>query len=124
MKNQYFGDINDYLKYGLLRGFAASGFGVGVCWMLTPDDGRSDGRKIEYLSNPQRGKVHDAELFDTLSATVRRTNGRHKEAIQQLGNYYKASTRLRCSIFWNSVRLFDTGRIFSVHCYLRKNSIE
>ena len=33
MKDQYFGDINDYRKYGLLRPIIASSG-----WMLTPDD--------------------------------------------------------------------------------------
>jgi len=37
MKNQYFGDINDYRKYGLLRCFAEAGLNIGVCWMLTPE---------------------------------------------------------------------------------------
>jgi hypothetical protein len=82
VKHQYYGDINDYLKYGLLRCFAASGFRVGVCWMLTPDDGRPDGRKIEHLSDPTRWKVYDAELFDTLSATVRGVNGRHVHHVE------------------------------------------
>jgi hypothetical protein len=44
MKNQYFGDINDYHKYGLLRQLGKGGqLTTAVCWMLTPDDGRSDG---------------------------------------------------------------------------------
>jgi hypothetical protein len=45
MKNQYFGDVNDYRKYGLLRSLTAGGrITTTVCWMLTPDDGRPDGR--------------------------------------------------------------------------------
>lgn len=45
MKNQYFGDINDYLKYGLLRVIAKkTGLRVAVCWMPTPDDGHTDGK--------------------------------------------------------------------------------
>jgi hypothetical protein len=40
MKNQYFGDINDYRKYGLLRILSDEGsMRTGVCWMLTRDDG-------------------------------------------------------------------------------------
>jgi hypothetical protein len=40
MKNQYFGDINDYRKYGLLRMLHSTGDGrLLVAWMLTPDDG-------------------------------------------------------------------------------------
>ena len=70
MKNQYFGDINDYLKYGLLRQFAQSGSSVAVCWMLTPDDGGRDGRRISYLAHPGRFRSFDPELFDLLSECV------------------------------------------------------
>ena len=45
MKNQYFGDINDYRKYGLIRILSNSGIiRTGICWMLTPDDTRTDGK--------------------------------------------------------------------------------
>jgi hypothetical protein len=70
MKNQYFGDVNDYLKYGFLRAFADAGLRVGVCWMLTPDDGRTDGGKVGYLSQPATWRGHDPQLFDALSRTV------------------------------------------------------
>ena len=47
MKNQYSGDINDCLKHGLLRVIARKTcLAVAVCWMLTEDDGRMDGKKI------------------------------------------------------------------------------
>ena len=46
MKVQYFGDVNDYRKYVLLRLLAKSGeFKIGVCWMLTPADDRTDGKQ-------------------------------------------------------------------------------
>ncbi len=57
MKHQYFGDVNDYVKYGLLRCFADAGFCIGVCWMLTPDDQRSDGSKVNYLSQPEKWNI-------------------------------------------------------------------
>jgi hypothetical protein len=41
MKDQYFADINDYRKYGLLR-ILGEGLRVGVCWMLTKPDGSGD----------------------------------------------------------------------------------
>lgn len=72
MKDQYFGDINDYFKYGLLRCFSESGLSIGVCWMLTPSDGRSDGRKIQYLTNGERWRDYDPKLFDGLAEAVRR----------------------------------------------------
>jgi hypothetical protein len=71
MKNQYFGEINDYLKYRLLR--RLTGYGevtTAVCWMLTPDDDRADGRFIEYLKRPERWQHYDPELFDVLRELV------------------------------------------------------
>lgn len=51
MKEQYVGDISDYRKYALLRALSAGGANrIGVCWMLTPSDGSSDGNKLGYLA--------------------------------------------------------------------------
>lgn len=67
MKNQYFGDINDFRKYGLLRTIQrASGLGIGVCWFLTADDGRADGGLRKYLNQPRRWRHYDSELYDKL----------------------------------------------------------
>ncbi len=75
MKNQYFGDINDYRKYGLLRSLCDRDTTVAVCWMLTSADGRPDGRKIKYLSQPTKWRAYDTGLFDALAqaATGQRT---------------------------------------------------
>lgn len=55
MKNQYVGDVNDYRKYGLIRAIhSASGFRILVAWMLTRDDGRTDGQTTGYLDQPDR----------------------------------------------------------------------
>jgi len=71
MKHQYFGDINDYRKYGLLRLLAKEGgLCLGVCWMLTPDDGRADGGKISYIAEPERWRTLDPELYDHLAAAL------------------------------------------------------
>lgn len=77
MKNQYFGDFNDYVKYGLLRCFSAAGLRIGVCWMLTPDDGRGHGGKIRYLSEGERWRAHDPPLFDILNSSVGAGRPRH-----------------------------------------------
>jgi hypothetical protein len=67
MKDQYFGDINDYHKYGLLRILTGNGaLRLAVCWMLTPPDGRGDGRFTRYLSAPEIWRDYDPELFDAL----------------------------------------------------------
>jgi hypothetical protein len=71
MKNQYFGDVNDYRKYGLLRTLTATGqISTAVCWMLTPDDSSSDGRFIDYLKHPETWRHFDPELFDQLKQIV------------------------------------------------------
>ncbi len=65
MKNQYFGDIGDYGKYGLLRFLARHGVTVAVNWYLTPDDRSNDGNMRGYLGN-EKDRVYDPELFDVL----------------------------------------------------------
>jgi hypothetical protein len=67
VRDQFFGDINDYHKYGLLRTLAGDGdLKVGVCWMLTPDDGG----KIGYLRDPGRWQGFDRDLFAKLREWV------------------------------------------------------
>ena len=68
MKNKYFGDINDYRKYGILR--ILSDLKILVCWMLTADDNRSDGKFINYLQNSKKFRHFDEHLFDTLKLTL------------------------------------------------------
>jgi hypothetical protein len=69
MKNQYFGDVNDYRKYGLLRTLQSQGQGtLLVAWMLTPDDGGPDGERRSHLKDPpERWRHYDPELFDELA---------------------------------------------------------
>jgi hypothetical protein len=39
LKDQYFGDVNDFQKYALLRRIARpASLKLGVCWMLTESD--------------------------------------------------------------------------------------
>lgn len=71
MKNQYFGDVNDYKKYGLLRVLSGMGeISTGVCWLLTPSDGRTDGQKLRYLEQPDGWAHFDADLFSYLRQRV------------------------------------------------------
>jgi hypothetical protein len=68
MKNQYFGDINDYRKYGLLRALQSSGGdSLLVAWMLTPDDGGRDGGFRSYLEAPDTWAKYDPDLFAGLA---------------------------------------------------------
>ncbi len=85
MKNQYFGDVNDYRKYGLLRLLAGGTMTLGVCWMLTKHDGRNDGKFRSYLQNPARYRWHDPELFDWLRNGVGKDDIRRIEQSGLLG---------------------------------------
>jgi hypothetical protein len=105
MKDQYFGDINDYRKYGLLRAIIrASGFRVLVAWMLTPDDGSTDGKFISYLEHSGKLSRHDPVLFQKINELL--VSGRERRVnlvegsglIPQAKYYYspvpdKASSR-------------------------------
>jgi len=72
MKNQYFGDVNDYRKYGLLRALVGdSDLDVAFGWMLTPDDGGTDGGFRSYLDRPREWRHFDSELYEWLAASLR-----------------------------------------------------
>ena len=67
MKVQYFGDINDYRKFALLRLLAeVGGFRIGVCWMLTESDNTGQGAKREYLTKPDVWFRYDQAVFEAL----------------------------------------------------------
>jgi hypothetical protein len=77
MKNQYVGDINDFRKYGLIRSLTGkSSFRVGICWMLTANDGRNDGQILDYLNQPELWRHYDPSLYDKLHKAVK--NRRHR----------------------------------------------
>ena len=83
MKNKYFGDVNDYKKYGILRALTGLGeIATTVCWVLTEDDDSSDGRRIGYLERPQEWRDHDPEVFDHLHEQVMQYRVRSVEAIE------------------------------------------
>jgi hypothetical protein len=69
VKDQYVGDVNDYLKYALLRAVAQSKQ-LAVAWMLTASDGRTDGQRLNYLQRPAVFRDLDPPLFDLLAGLV------------------------------------------------------
>ncbi|MER9680364.1 hypothetical protein NKJ23_13675 [Mesorhizobium sp. M0184] len=83
MKHQYVGDISDYRKYALLRALSWGGTNcIGVCWMLTPSDGSSDGKKLTYLNKPEQHRDHDPVVFDVLAHTAAEPDRRRLQAIE------------------------------------------
>ncbi len=86
MKDQYFGDINDYKKYGLVR--ILSRFGAiktTICWMLTPSDDSVNGSSIEYLHKSKYWRDHDSDLYDYLRQTVILKKERNVRLIEKSG---------------------------------------
>ncbi len=84
MKNQYFGDINDYRKYGLLRSIIrATGLRLLVAWMLTPDDGSTDGKFISYLQQSKKWSEHDPALFHKLKEVLGSEQNRRVALIEK-----------------------------------------
>jgi hypothetical protein len=70
MKNQYFADINDYLKYGILRAIADSKLKICLCWMLTKDENKKDGGKTQYLQESDKWRKYDPALFDVMKWSI------------------------------------------------------
>ncbi len=84
MKNQYFGDINDYKKYGLLRLLSGHGqIKTTICWVLTEDDGRSDGSRIKYLEKPEQWRDYDQTVFEHLRENVLEKGVRNVSVIER-----------------------------------------
>ena len=90
MKNQYFGDINDYWKYGLLRSInRVADFRILVAWMLTPNDGSTDGKFTKYLTEPKRWSTYDPSLYLGLCDLLNSNDERSVSQIERtklLGN--------------------------------------
>jgi len=93
VKDQYFGDVNDFRKYGLLRALVGPDrLRLGVCWMLTEPDGRTDGEFLAYLGQPKKYRHRDRALFDWLSQVVGNEKDRRTARIE-------ASTMLGSALF-------------------------
>lgn len=102
MKNQYFGDVNDYAKYGILRSLQSeSTIATSVCWALTPDDTRSDGSRTSYLTDPEKWHQYDPVLFEGLKQTVLDEGNRSLAALE-------ASNLLDRSRFWDEFMPADS----------------
>ncbi|MDA5094217.1 hypothetical protein O2N63_08960 [Aliiroseovarius sp. KMU-50] len=70
MQDRYAGDVGDYVKLGLLRALG-KGRQTGVVWYRFPDeDHNNDGRHVKYLSQPERYRYLDPDLYDHLRKVV------------------------------------------------------
>jgi hypothetical protein len=73
MRDQYAGDVSDYLKFAFLRSVVPADARLGVAWYYLPGhDGRADGRHDEYLTDPAWTAL-DPDLFERLGRRSRRS---------------------------------------------------
>lgn len=73
MRDQYAGDVSDMLKFAFLRALAGADRTLGIAWYYAPgDDGREDGRHLEWRDEPAWRMV-DAELHAGLAALSERS---------------------------------------------------
>lgn len=98
MKNQYFGDVGDFGKYGLLSVVVENSFSLGINWYLTEDDERTDGKFINYLDK-QEFRRCDEELHKFLALSL--ANGRRHV------NELKHFERFHRTAFYDSVLFID-----------------
>jgi len=85
MKNQYFGDVGDFGKYGLLTALSSGPLKLGVNWYLTMDDTKPDGKYTEYLYKNEF-MVCDKELHSFLNNCIKE-NRRNVDEIKKLGRF-------------------------------------
>ena len=86
MKNQYFGDIYDYIKYGLLRQLSCHGkVSTAICWMLTPNHEKREGHRVNYLREPDRWRCFDPAVFDCLRSAVLELKERNINVLEHSG---------------------------------------
>ena len=63
---------------------------IGVCWMLTPSDGSSDGRKLAYLQQADCYRHFDPALFDILAHAAAEPDRRRLQTIEHSGTISEA----------------------------------
>lgn len=86
MKNQYFGDLSDYKKYAILRTLVRdANLKTLLCWMLTDNDSRNDGKHTAYLSAPDVWRRYDPEVFDLLAISILKHRRRDIALIENSG---------------------------------------
>jgi hypothetical protein len=116
MKNQYFGDIYDYVKYGLLRQLSCHGtLSTAVCWMLTQNNERQDGHRVDYLREPEKWRRFDSPLFDCLRMAVLDRKVRNVDVIENSGllSNSRFYSKLLTDSFTERSNYFDEFRNFA-----------
>ena len=68
MRNQFFGDVYDYIKYGLIRRLTNYGeTPSALCWMMREDEDNKEGRFVTFLEDLDT-RPFEPEVYDLLLA--------------------------------------------------------
>ena len=87
MKDQYAGDISDYIKFSLLRAFMGGEGGLGVAWFHTDGhDNTTDGGHIEYLDDDSMEAL-DPHVFALLRNMIL-DEGQRRIATMELMSFW------------------------------------
>ncbi|MGP8186525.1 MAG: hypothetical protein ACLQHF_18220 [Terracidiphilus sp.] len=105
MKEQYVGDIGDFGKVLLLKHLAACGFRVGVNWVLTPNDNRTDGKHRDYVKYKGKDCLRccDRDIYEAILPLANRE--KEERAITDLEALIRRFAP--SAVFFNEV--FESG---------------
>ena len=96
MKNQYVGDINDYKKYSLIEIISeVLNEKILIAWMLTDEDSRNDGNKLDYLQNKKNESQLNPDLFEKLQSIDKNKHG-ITDVQELLGDKYNYYSETLC----------------------------
>ena len=91
MKNQYFGDINDYKKYSLIRYLSGNGkLRTLICWMLTEDDKGTDGGRISYIKDSKTWRKYDPLIYDSMRQHLINEGKRDVSCLTEMGLFHSS----------------------------------
>jgi len=68
MKNRFYGDVNDYIKYGILDILAKEYKSIGINWYLTDDQhgGKGDGKIDLHITKEKDWRGYNPKIYDKL----------------------------------------------------------
>jgi len=72
MKNRFYGDVNDYIKYGILDILANRYNAIGINWYLTDDQHRNQkhGNIMRHIDDEKKWKGHNPRIFALLKQRI------------------------------------------------------
>lgn len=68
MKNRFYGDVNDYIKYGILDILSQKYKSIGINWYLTDDrhGKKGDGNLNHHITNVEDWKGFNSKIYEKL----------------------------------------------------------